>query len=53
MKLVKVISTYNEKAHPGKKGMVEAIVRLKDGTLVTRHIFPADADKAEATPEQA
>jgi hypothetical protein len=53
MKLVKVISQHNEKNHPGQKGMVEAIVKLKDGTLVTRHIYPADADKAEATPEQA
>lgn len=53
MKLVKIISNYNEKAHPGKGGMVEAVVRLKDGSLVTRHIYPADADKAEATPEQA
>ena len=53
MKLVKVISTWNEKNHPGQKGMVEAIVKLKDGSLVTRHIYPADVDKAEPTPEQA
>jgi hypothetical protein len=52
MKLVKIISEHNEKNHPGQKGMVEAIVKLKDGSLVTRHIFPAAADKAEATPEQ-
>jgi len=44
MKLVKIIS---ENKQPGKKGMVEAIVKLKDGSLVTRHIYPADADKAE------
>ena len=56
MKLVKIISEYNAKKHPGKGGMVEAIVKLKDGSLVTRHIHSADAadaDKAEATPEQA
>ena len=47
MKLVKVISTWNEKNHPGKAGMIEAIVKLKDGTLATRHIYPADAEKAE------
>ena len=52
MKLVKIISEHNEKNHPGQKGMVEAVVRLKDGHLVTRHIYQADADKAEATPEQ-
>ena len=47
MKLVKIISEYNVKVHPGKVGMVEAIVKLKDGTLATRHIFPADAEKEE------
>lgn len=45
MKLVKIISEYNPKAHPGKAGMVEAIVKLKDGSVVTRHIYPADAQK--------
>jgi hypothetical protein len=50
MKIIQVISEHKK---PGTKGMVEAIVKLKDGSLVTRHIFPADADKAEATPEQA
>ena len=52
MKLVKVISEHNEKNHPGQKGMVEAIVKLEDGSLVTRHIHPADATKADPTPEQ-
>ena len=47
MKLVKIISEYNVKVHPGKVGMVEAIVRLKDGTLATRHIKLADAEKDE------
>jgi len=47
MKLVKIISEYNAKNHPGKGGMVEAIVKLKDGSLVTRHIYPADAEKTE------
>lgn len=47
MKLVKVISEYNAKKHPGKSGMVEAIVKLKDGSVVTRHIYPADAEKSE------
>ena len=41
MKLVKIISEYNAKNHPGKGGMVEAIVKLKDGSLVTRHIYPS------------
>jgi hypothetical protein len=53
MKLIKIISEHNEKNHPGQKGMVAAIVKLKDGSVVTRRIYPADADKAEATPEQA
>jgi len=44
MKLVKIISEHQKKA---TKGMVEAIVKLKDGSLVTRHIYPADAEKAE------
>lgn len=47
MKLIKIISEHNAKNHPGQAGMVEAIVRLKDGSIVTRHIYPADADKAE------
>ena len=47
MKIVRIISEHQKK---GSKGMVEAIVKLKDGTLATRHIFPADADKAEPTP---
>jgi hypothetical protein len=47
MKIVKIISEHLEKNHPGQKGMVEAIVKLKDGSVVTRHIYPADADKAE------
>jgi hypothetical protein len=50
MKIVRVISEHKKKS---KLGMVEAVVRLKDGLLVTRHIFPADVDKAEPTPEQA
>ncbi len=49
MKLVKVISEVNPKVHPGKVGMVEAIVRLKDGTLATRHIKLADTEKEEQT----
>jgi hypothetical protein len=28
--------------------MVEAIVRLKDGKLVTRHVFRADLDGSES-----
>lgn len=47
MKLVKIISEHKK---PGTKGMVEAIVKLKDGSLVTRHIHPADTEKA--APEQ-
>ena len=47
MKLIKIISEHNEKNHPGQKGMVEAIVKLEDGSIVTRHIHPADAEKAE------
>lgn len=47
MKIVRVISEHQKK---GSKGMVEAIVKLKDGSLVTRHIYPADADKSEPTP---
>jgi hypothetical protein len=41
MKIVKIISEHKK---PGTKGMVKAIVKLKDGSLVTRHIYPADAD---------
>ena len=52
MKLIKIISEHSEKNHPGQKGMVEAIVKLEDGLLVTRHIYPADATKADPTPEQ-
>jgi len=44
MKLIKIISEHKKKS---TKGMVEAIVKLKDGSLVTRHIYPADAEKAE------
>lgn len=47
MKLIKVISTWNEKNHPSAHGKVEAIVKLEDGSIVTRHIHPADAEKAE------
>lgn len=47
MKLVQTISEHKKKA---TKGMVEAIVRLKDGSLVTRHIYPGDAAK-EVAPE--
>ena len=52
MKLIKVISEVNVKNHPGKAGYVEAIVKLEDGSVVTRHIHPADATKADPTPEQ-
>lgn len=45
MKLVTIISEYNPKVHPGKAGMVEAIVKLKDGSVVTRHIYPVHAAK--------
>jgi len=44
MKLVKIISEHKKKS---TKGMVEAVVKLKDGSLVTRHIYPAEAEKAE------
>lgn len=37
MKIVQIISTHTENA---TKGMVEDIVRLEDGQLVTRHIYP-------------
>jgi hypothetical protein len=47
MKLIQVISTHKKKA---TKGMVEAIVKLKDGRIVTRHIYPGDAAK-EVAPE--
>lgn len=47
MKLVKIISEYSAKNHPKQAGMIEAIVKLKDGSLVTRHIYPADAEKIE------
>jgi len=47
MKLVKVISEWNGKKHPGKAGMVEAIVKLKDGSIVTRHLYPADIENVE------
>ena len=45
MKLVKIISEHKKKA---KLGMVEAIVKLADGSLVTRHIYPSDAAKEDA-----
>ena len=50
MKIVRIISEHQKK---GSKGMVEAIVKLKDGTLATRHIFPADADKTEESNVQS
>jgi len=47
MKIIKIISEYNAKAHPSAHGKVEAIVKLEDGSIVTRHIHPADTEKAE------
>jgi hypothetical protein len=41
MKIVQIISEHKKKA---TKGMVEAIVRLKDGTLATQHVY---RDKVE------
>lgn len=40
MKLIRIISEHKKKA---TKGLVEAIVKLEDGSVVTRHIYPSDA----------
>lgn len=52
MKVIKIISEHKKKA---TAGMVEAIVRLEDGRLVTRHIYaPKSATQpAPAATEQA
>lgn len=44
MKVVQIISEHKQKK---SKTQVEAIVKLEDGRLVTRHIQASEAVKAE------
>lgn len=51
MKIVQIISEHQKKA---TKGMVEAIVRLEDGRLVTRHLYaPKAAQPTTPASEKA
>lgn len=40
MKIIKIISEHKQKK---SKGQVEAIVRLEDGSIVTRHLLVGNA----------